>query len=237
MLTVSNLTVRYGRVVALRGISIAVQEGEIVSVVGPNGAGKSSLLGAIAGAVEVADGSIQFEGRSLVGSAPEDIARGGISLVPEGRHIFAKLTVMENLRLGTTARRDGKGSDAIDEALEQFPTLKRFLTTSAGKLSGGEQQQLAIARALVSKPQLMLLDEPSLGLAPLIVQSVFEALQTLRATGMTILLVEQFAEEARGVADRTYVLNSGTLVMELGQDAEVDKATFEAAYFGLAEAQ
>lgn len=237
MLTVSNLTVRYGRVLALKGISIRVEKGEIVSVVGPNGAGKSSLLGAIAGIVDVAEGTITFEDRSIVGSRPEEIARGGISLVPEGRHIFAKLTAMENLRLGTTARADGKGSEAIEEALTVFPTLKRFLRTSAGKLSGGEQQQLAIARALVSRPRLMLLDEPSLGLAPLIVESVIGALQTLRAGGMTILLVEQFAEQARAISDRTHVLNTGSVVMELERGADVSKAAFEAAYFGLAEVQ
>lgn len=237
MLTVSGLNVRYGRVIALKGITIRVDEGEIVGVVGPNGAGKSSLLGAIAGVVPAASGDISFRGHSTVGWAPEKVARNGISLVPEGRHIFAKLTVMENLRLGRTACPAEKASDAIDDALNWFPALRRFLKTSAGKLSGGEQQQLAIARALVAKPQLMLLDEPSLGLAPKIVEDVLKALSDLRSAGMTILLVEQFAEHAVSLSDRTYVLNSGSLAMEFDQGTEVTKDELEAAYFGLVEAQ
>jgi branched-chain amino acid transport system ATP-binding protein len=231
MLAIQDLVVRYGRITALRSVGLHVDEGEIVSVVGPNGAGKSSLLGAIAGVVPVAEGSITFEGRSLVGSKPEATARLAISLVPEGRHIFAKLTVLENLRLGMSTRSRADRSQ-IDDALERFPVLKRFLRSSAGKLSGGEQQQLAIARALVARPRLMLLDEPSLGLAPMIVEEVLQTLRELHDSGITIVLVEQFAAQARAIADRTYVLGLGRVVLEVGRDDEISSEGFEAAYLG-----
>jgi branched-chain amino acid transport system ATP-binding protein len=232
MLELRDLVVRYGRVTALKSVNVSVADGEIVSIVGPNGAGKSSLLGAIAGVVDVAAGAITFDGESLVGERPEVIARRGIGLVPEGRHIFGKLTVMENLRLGGSIAGRGGVTGRIEEVLERFPDLKRYVKSNAGRLSGGEQQQLAIARALVARPRLMLLDEPSLGLAPLIVRKVLDTLGELRSSGITIVLVEQFAAQARAVADRTYVLSTGSLVLEIGQDDDVSSEEFEAAYFG-----
>lgn len=212
MLTLNNLHVRYGRISALQGISMEVKRGEIVALIGPNGAGKSTTLLAIAGAVVPASGEILFEGHSLVGRAPEAIARQRISLVPEGRHIFAGLTVEENLRLGATIRNDRTAIQRdIEAMLERFPSLKARLHMSGGKLSGGEQQQLAIARALMARPRLLLLDEPSLGLAPLIVDQVFEILEELHVEGITILLVEQYAASAIEIADRTYVLRNGKI--------------------------
>jgi branched-chain amino acid transport system ATP-binding protein len=232
MLDLRELVVRYGRVTALKSVSLNVNEGEIVSVVGPNGAGKSSLLGAIAGVVDVSSGSITFDGGSLVGERPEAIARRGIGLVPEGRHIFGKLTVLENLRLGGSTIERSAIAGRIDEVLERFPDLKRYIKSNAGRLSGGEQQQLAIARALIARPRLMLLDEPSLGLAPLIVRKVLDTLGELREAGITIVLVEQFASQARAIADRTYVLSLGSLVLEIGQDDDISSEQFESAYFG-----
>jgi branched-chain amino acid transport system ATP-binding protein len=232
MLEVRDLAVQYGRVTALRSVSLNVDEGEIVSIVGPNGAGKSTLLGAIAGVVGVTSGTISLDGSTLVGARPEDIARRGIGLVPEGRHIFAKLTVLENLRLGGSTIERSAIANRIDDVLDRFPDLKRYAKSNAGRLSGGEQQQLAIARALVARPRLMLLDEPSLGLAPLIVRNVLATLGELREAGITIVLVEQFATQARAVADRTYVLSLGSLVLEIGQEDDVSSEQFESAYFG-----
>lgn len=232
MLELHDVVVRYGRVTALKSVTLNVNEGEIVSIVGPNGAGKSSLLGAVAGVVGISSGSINFEGQSLAGERPEVIARRGVGLVPEGRHIFGKLTVLENLRLGGSTIERSAIAERIEEVLERFPDLKRYIKANAGRLSGGEQQQLAIARALIARPRLMLLDEPSLGLAPLIVRNVLDTLGELRGTGITIVLVEQFASQARAIADRTYVLSTGSLVLEIGQDDDVSSEEFESAYFG-----
>ncbi len=232
MLELHDVVVRYGRVTALKSVTLNVNEGEIVSIVGPNGAGKSSLLGAVAGVVGISSGSINFEGQSLAGERPEVIARRGVGLVPEGRHIFGKLTVLENLRLGGSTIERSAIAERIEEVLERFPDLKRYIKANAGRLSGGEQQQLAIARALIARPRLMLLDEPSLGLAPLIVRNVLDTLGELRGTGITIVLVEQFASQARAIADRTYVLSTGSLVLEIGEDDDVSSEEFESAYFG-----
>src|SRR5213592_5028663 len=192
MLTIDELRVQYGRVPALHGVSLHVERGEVVALVGPNGAGKTTTLAAIFGLVAPAAGSIEFEGRSLVGSTPEQILRRGLALVPEGRHIFGTLTVAENLLLGSTARRDRPAAAAdLEKMLELFPVLKSYYSSPAGTLSGGEQQQLATARALLSRPRLLLLDEPSLGLAPVVIDVVFDALAELRDDGVTILLVEQ----------------------------------------------
>lgn len=233
MLTVSNLTVHYGRIVAVHRVSLEVKEGEVVGVIGPNGAGKSTTLHAIVGAVPPTAGDIQFLDQSVAGQAPEKIARRGISLVPEGRHIFAKLTVEENLKLGTTARRGGERAAAIEHMLERFPALKTYFRSSAGKLSGGEQQQLAIARALLSNPKLLLLDEPSLGLAPIMVDRVFEILAQLHAEGVTILLVEQNTVRTLEIADRVYVMRSGR-VEAAGTPRELrDEVDLESIYLGL----
>lgn len=234
MLTVADLVVEYGRVRAVQNVSLTVAAGEIVSVVGPNGAGKTSLLNAIAGAVAPSHGEVIFNGKRLTGSSPEQVVRQGIALVPEARHIFGQLTVAENLQLGTTARRDRTGlKQHMEEILTMFPVLRRTYRSSAGQLSGGEQQQLAIARALIADPKLLLLDEPSLGLAPVLVDLVFEVLKQLNQKGVTILLVEQFVQRAREIADRTHVLRAGRVALTVGKSGE-DEGSLEGAYFGLA---
>jgi branched-chain amino acid transport system ATP-binding protein len=219
MLSVDDLSVRYGAVEALRGVSIKVGPGELVAVVGPNGAGKSTLLNAIAGRRRAHGGAVSFDGTSLLGLSSERIVRLGLSLVPEGRHIFETLTVGENLKLGMMASRGRATAAELGELVDaRFPVLHRYLHTPAGRLSGGEQQQLAIARAMACKPDMLLLDEPSLGLAPLIVGHVFELIEQLHAQGVSILLVEQNARRAVSLADRTYVLKSGRIVLEGGAD-------------------
>ena len=234
MLAIDELRVNYGRVPALHGISLRVDEGEAVALIGPNGAGKTTTLSAVFGLVPPAGGSIRFEGTSLVGWVPEQILRRGIALVPEGRHIFGTLTVAENLMLGTTARRDRVAAQAdLEQTLERFPVLRSYYSSSAGNLSGGEQQQLAIARALLSRPRLLLLDEPSLGLAPVVIDTVFDALEELRGEGVTILLVEQAAARAVEFADRAYILRTG-LVAHSGTREEILRMeNLETAYLGV----
>jgi branched-chain amino acid transport system ATP-binding protein len=235
LLRLDDLRVHYGRVAAVQGLSLEVNEGELVGLVGHNGAGKTTTLMTIAGVLRPTSGDISFRGRSLVGLAPDAIVRMGISLVPEGRRIFSRLTVGENLRIGTSARRDRKAaSDDIDRIAERFPILGQFENRPAAMLSGGEQQQLAIARALLARPRLLLLDEPTLGLAPRIVDTVFEILAELRDEGVTMLLVEQNAARTIEVADRTYVLRSGGRLEFQGTAEELGRvADFEAAYLGL----
>ncbi len=215
MLQVESLTVKYGAAPAVVDMNLRVSAGEIVGLVGPNGAGKSTTLNTIAGLLRPAEGSIRFEGASLVGLAPEQIVRAGLALVPEGRQIFGSLTVQENLAVGLSARRRTGSSDAdIERVTELFPVLRRYYTSTADRLSGGEQQQLAIARSLLTDPRLLMLDEPSLGLAPQLVDLVFELLVNLRDQGVTILLVEQKALKTIELADRTYILRSGSLVFD-----------------------
>jgi branched-chain amino acid transport system ATP-binding protein len=235
MLSVKNLHVSYGNIVGLRGISIEVTEGEIVAVIGPNGAGKSTLLLTIAGIVRPKQGEVRLSDASILGIAPEILASRGIALVPEGRHIFGSLTVAENIALGATTRRDRAAIAAdIERALDMFPVLRDRYRQRAGKLSGGEQQMLAIARALLARPKLLLLDEPSLGLAPLIVRQVYDAIFELRRQGLTVLIVEQSVHRAVAAADRTYVMNSGLIAMS-GRSADLHgTAAFDAAYFGMA---
>ena len=234
MLTIDDLRVNYGRVPALHGISLHVEAGEAVAMVGPNGAGKTTTLSAIFGLVPPAGGTITFEGESLVGVSPEQILRRGLALVPEGRHIFGTLTVAENLQLGTTARRDRSSAEAdLATTLDRFPMLKSYYSSSAGNLSGGEQQQLAIARALLSRPRLLLLDEPSLGLAPVVIDIVFDALEELRSEGVTILLVEQNAARAVEFADRAYILRTGRVAHSGTRDEILQMENFETAYLGV----
>jgi branched-chain amino acid transport system ATP-binding protein len=228
-LAVDALEVRYGAVRAVSGLSFEVARGEIVGLIGPNGAGKSSTLHAIMGAAPVVGGDVTLGGRSLVGRRTEDIARAGVALVPEGRRIFAELTVEENLRLGLAGRR-GKDGDAFERVYELFPVVHEFRRRSAGALSGGQQQQLAIARALVAEPDVLLLDEPSLGLAPRIVDLVFDALATIRESGLAVLLVEQRAQRTVALADRTYVIANGALRLTLGPDDAGDTDRLVAAY-------
>jgi branched-chain amino acid transport system ATP-binding protein len=228
-LAVEALEVRYGAVGAVRGLSFEVHSGEIVGLIGPNGAGKSSTLHAIMGAAPVAGGDVRLGKESLVGRRPEDVARSGVALVPEGRRIFAELTVEENLRLGLAARRtDAAG--ALERVYELFPIVQEFRRRNAGALSGGQQQQLAIARALVAAPDVLLLDEPSLGLAPKIVDVVFDALAKIRETGIAVLLVEQRAQRTVALADRSYVLANGELRLTLGPEDANDTDKLVAAY-------
>ena len=233
MLAVSDLEVRYGRLSAVRGIDLEVAAGEIVCMVGPNGAGKSTTLLTIAGELSPHAGSILFEGRPLTALATENAVRRGVSLVPEGRRIFGRLTVDENLRLATFIRRDVRAAAVdLERMLERFPLLGKRLNAPAGRLSGGEQQILAICRALLTRPKLMLVDEPGLGLAPMMVDTVYEMLTGLRDEGMTLLLVEQSLERALAIADRLYVLRDGRVRLT-GAVAELTTADrLEAAYFG-----
>ena len=231
MLSVRGLDVAYGGIAAVRGLSFDVGKGEIVGLIGPNGAGKSTTLNAIMGLVAPRSGDIRLAGTSVVGRKPEDVARSGIALVPEGRRIFADLTVEENLRLGYAARRGGDSAEVDTEAVfELFPIVKEFRARHAGALSGGQQQQLAIARALVARPDVLLLDEPSLGLSPTVVDVVFDALTRVRDQGITVLLVEQRAQRTVALADRSYVIANGELRLTLTPADANDTAKMVAAY-------
>jgi branched-chain amino acid transport system ATP-binding protein len=237
VLRVEDLTVAYGRVRAVNGLSIRVEEGEFVGLVGHNGAGKTSTLMTIVGTQRPAQGSIDFEGTDLTRCSPDQILRMGISLVPEGRRIFSRLTVGENVRIGAKSRRDRPAvAKDIESVRERFPVLAETWDRSGAQLSGGEQQQLAIARALVAAPRLLLLDEPTLGLAPLMVDRVFEILQELHDEGRTILLVEQNAKRTIESADRTYVMRMGGRIQLEGTAEELAAmGDFETAYIGMAE--
>jgi branched-chain amino acid transport system ATP-binding protein len=231
VLEVEALDVRYGGVAAVRALSLTAHEGEIVGLIGPNGAGKSSTLNAIVGAVPAAAGDVRIAGRSVRGAKPEDVARSGVAVVPEGRRIYAELTVEENIRLGLAGRRAGVGSSAsLDHVYELFPIVAEMRRRHAGALSGGQQQQLAIARALAAEPRLLLLDEPSLGLAPKIVDVVFGALAAIRDQGVTILLVEQRAQRTVALSDRTYLMANGEVRLELTPADADDTERMVAAY-------
>ncbi len=233
-LGVFDLAVRYGKLLAVKDVSFAVAEGERLFVSGPNGAGKSSLLGAICGAVRAAHGRVEMDGDILSGRAPEDIARRGLSMVPEGRRIFAGLTVRENLMIGTGQRRDRAAvADDLETVYDAFPILRERAHANAGALSGGQQQMLAISRALMTNPKLMLVDEPSLGLAPKVVDEVYERLCALQALrGRTLVIVEQSSTRAARVGGRMLLMRGGRVV------ADGDAAAFAAgdllaeAYFG-----
>ena len=232
-LEVVGLEVRYGTVPAVRGLDLGIGQGEIVGLIGPNGAGKSTTLHAIMGAARPAAGDIRLAGVSIRGRTPEQVVRAGIALVPEGRRIFAELTVEENLRLGLSGRRSRAGAqEAVESVFELFPVVRESRRRQAGLLSGGQQQQLAIGRALVADPDVLLLDEPSLGLAPTVVDTVFEALRAIRERGVTVLLVEQRAQRTVAFADRTYVMSNGEVRMTLGPDDAHDTDRMVAAYFG-----
>jgi branched-chain amino acid transport system ATP-binding protein len=229
-LVVENLSVRFGAVEAVRGLSLEVRPGQIIGLIGPNGAGKSSTLHAIMGSAPITGGDVRLDGTSILGHPPEDVARRGVALVPEGRRIFGELTVEENLRLGLAGRRAGRNGDGLARAHELFPILREFRSRQAGVLSGGQQQQLAIGRALAADPEILLLDEPSLGLAPKIVDVVFEALTQIRDAGLAVLLVEQRAQRTVALADESHVLANGELRLTLGPKDAADTDRLVAAY-------
>ena len=230
LLEVDHLAVNYGPIKAVLDVSLTVEVGEIVTVLGANGAGKSTSLQAIVGLLPIQEGSIRFDGEAINGQSTEAIVRRGLTLTPEGRRIFAPLTVDENLRIGAATRSNqAEVAQQWDQMMTLFPILATRRKQLAGTLSGGEQQQLAIARSLMSKPRLLLLDEPSLGLAPQVVELIFELIGKLRQLGITILLVEQNVHQALDIADRGYVISGGSVVLqgtsaELKASAEVQKA-------------
>lgn len=212
MLEVTSLTTKYGSIAALRGVSLTVGAGEVVGLIGPNGAGKTTLLGSVSGLLQPTDGAVSFQGNDVTGASPDQLLKSGLALVPEHRRIFVDLTVEENLRIGGITLKASERELALEEMMEQFPVLRSKSDTAAGFLSGGEAQQLAIGRALMSRPTLLMMDEPSLGLSPLLVDMVFDLVDDLRAKGMTMLIVEQNAGRMLAAADRAYVLRSGELV-------------------------
>ena len=228
MLEVSGLTTAYGEISALREANLRVGSGEVVGLIGPNGAGKSTMLNTVAGLLAPRVGRVEFEGRDVTGRPPEELLKAGMALVPERRRIFVDLSVEENLRIGGVTVPAAERSDLLDEMAELFPVLRDKWTTSAGYLSGGEAQQLAIGRALMSRPQLLMMDEPSLGLAPILIDTVFELIEALRTQGRTLLVVEQNATRMLEVADRAYVLRSGQMVAEgTGTELQSDERLFD----------
>jgi len=233
MLEVSNLEVRYGAIRALRDVSLHVYAGEVVTLIGANGAGKSTLLRTISGFVRPSNGSIRFEGRDITRTPPDRIVQMGIGHAPEGRGVFANLTVRENLLLGAYTRRDADGIRRdMDRITSLFPRLAERMNQLAGTLSGGEQQMLAIGRALMGRPRLLMLDEPSLGLAPLLVQEIFRTLKEINEAGTTILLVEQNAHMALHIANRGYVLQTGEVVLQDTAQALLQNELVREAYLG-----
>ena len=230
MLSVQDLVVNYGSIRAIKGISFEVKQGEIVTLIGANGAGKTTTLHAVSGLLKPKGGSVQFCGNNLLGIEPHKILGLGMAHVPEGRRVFARMTVMENLQMGAYIRKDTAGiNEDFDMVFERLPRLKERRRQAAGTLSGGEQQMLAIGRALMGRPKMLLLDEPSMGLSPLLVGEIFKIITDVNQGGMTVLLVEQNAKKALEIADRAYVLETGTVVMsgdtkELSDNEEVRKA-------------
>lgn len=229
MLKVADLNVYYGSIHAVKGVSFEVEEGEIVTLIGANGAGKSTTLNTVAGLLKLRTGSIEFEGESLVGIPAHKMIAKGIALCPEGRRVFQDLTVRDNLDMGAFTRSDDEVVKMRKVVYERFPRLRERRRQRAGTLSGGEQQMLAMGRALMGRPKLMMLDEPSMGLAPILVQEIFDIVKVLNEMGTTVLLVEQNARMALSIADRAYVLETGRVVTtgtgaELLQDDEVRKA-------------
>ena len=229
MLKVDNINVYYGAIHAIKGISFHVEEGEVVTLIGANGAGKSTTLQTISGLLRSRTGSVEFMGENISRLPPHKILERGLAQVPEGRRIFLQMTVMENLEMGAYTRRDGSQAAELEKVFDQFPRLAERRKQIAGTLSGGEQQMLAMGRALMSQPKLLMLDEPSMGLAPILVEQIFDIIRRLHEKGTTILLVEQNAQMALSVADRAYVLETGSISLsgtgaELLESDEVRKA-------------
>lgn len=232
MLTVENLSVHYGVIQAIKSVDFSVKKGEIVSLIGANGAGKTTILRTISGLNRPSSGIITFEGNQIQKMLPQTIVANGISQVPEGRHIFSGLTVQENLEMGAFLRKEKKLKEEYQIIFERFPILKERKNQDAATLSGGEQQMLAMGRALMSKPKLLLLDEPSMGLAPIFIQEIFNIIQEINQQGTTVLLIEQNAKMALSIADRGYVLETGEIVLN-GKGSELlDSDEVQKAYLG-----
>lgn len=231
MLKVNNLKVNFGGIEAVKGISFEVKEGEIVTLIGSNGAGKSTTLRTISGIVKPVDGSIEFEGTDITKVNSSDIVKMGITLCPEGRRVFPDMTVLENIKIGAYLRSDDLTND-IERCYRLFPILKERNKQLAGTLSGGEQQMLAVARSLMSRPKIMMLDEPSLGLAPLVVQDIFKIIQEINSEGVTILLIEQNANMALRIANKAYVIETGKITMEGTGRELLDNESIKEAYLG-----
>ena len=232
VLKVENLHVYYGSIHAIKGVSFEVGEGEIVTLIGANGAGKSTTLNTVGGLLKPRDGIVEFEGKSILGVAPHKVVSEGMALCPEGRRVFAQLSVKENLEMGAYTRPASEIPETLEMVYEHFPRLKERQSQMAGTLSGGEQQMLAMGRALMSKPKLMMLDEPSMGLAPILVDQIFEIIEALNKAGTTILLVEQNAQMALSIADRAYVLETGRIVNTGTGKALLNDDSVKKAYLG-----
>ena len=232
MLKVRDLQVAYGGIRAVKGISLEVRAGELVTLLGANGAGKTSTLRAITALQSAAGGEILYQGRSIRTMGPWDLAKEGLVMVPEGRGTFTRMSIVENLLMGAYLRRDGQIQDDMQRVFRLFPRLEERRLQLAGTMSGGEQQMLAMARALMARPRLVLLDEPSMGLSPILVDTIFQVIESIHREGITILLVEQNAARALSVADRAYVIDSGEILMEGGAEDLLNDPRVKAAYLG-----
>jgi branched-chain amino acid transport system ATP-binding protein len=232
LLEVHDLHTFYGNIEALKGVSLEVNDGEVVTLIGSNGAGKSTTLRSISGLTPPREGSIRFDGKEIGETPPQEIVRLGVSQAPEGRRCFARMTVLENLELGAFLRRDTRVRDDLDRVFDLFPRLKERQKQKAGTMSGGEQQMLAIGRALMSNPRLLLLDEPAMGLAPVLVERIYETIAEINRQGTTILLVEQNANFALDVSNRGYVLETGTVAVADSSDALRENPEVQRAYLG-----
>ena len=232
LLEVEDIHTYYGNIEALKGVSLNVEEGEIVTLIGSNGAGKSTTLRSISGLTAPREGSIRLDGADIVGTPPQEIVRAGVALSPEGRHCFQRMTVRENLDMGAYLRRDDRLNDDLERIFDLFPRLKEREKQKAGTMSGGEQQMLAMGRALMAEPRLLLLDEPSMGIAPILVERIYETIAEINRQGMTILLVEQNANFALDVSARGYVLATGQVVLSNSASALRDDPEVQKAYLG-----
>jgi branched-chain amino acid transport system ATP-binding protein len=232
MLKVSGLKVAYGGIHAVKGVSFEVHDGELVSLIGANGAGKTTTLKAITGIQPIGSGDIEFLGRSIKGTGAWDLAKQGLVMVPEGRGTFTRMTITENLQMGAFVRNDNEIDADIDKVFEIFPRLKERRNQLAGTMSGGEQQMLAMGRALMARPKVLLMDEPSMGLSPIMVDKIFEVVGDIHGRGTTVLLVEQNASRALSLADRGYVMDSGEITMQGPAKALLDDPKVRAAYLG-----
>jgi branched-chain amino acid transport system ATP-binding protein len=232
LLKVSGLKVAYGGIQAVKGVSFEVFPGELVSLIGANGAGKTTTLKAITGTQAVAQGQIEYAGRSIQGQGAWDLVRQGLVMVPEGRGTFTRMTIVENLQMGAFIRNDAEVQADIDKVFALFPRLKERAKQLAGTMSGGEQQMLAMGRALMARPKVLLMDEPSMGLSPIMVDKIFEVVTDIHARGTTVLLVEQNASRALGLADRGYVMDSGEITMSGEAKALLNDPKVRAAYLG-----